>query len=223
MSKPCPDCLVLYKIRPARVTAVTDKVEIELEGGKTKRVRDKDVMLLHPGPLRSLTELTPCSGEIEENWELLQDSTTELKELSELIYGDYTPATAWAAWQLVEEGIYFSGTPEQITPRPAEAVQEERERRLKKAQEEQAWAEFVARVQRGQIIEEDRKTLGEVEALALGSRDNSRILNALGVQETPVNAHRLLVKTGYWERNENPYPRRFGINETIRVAAGTSA
>jgi len=215
MSKPSPDCLVLYKIRPARVTAVTDKVEIELEGGKTKRVRDKDVVVLHPGPLRSLAELTPCNGEIEENWQLLEDSTTELRELSELIYGDYTPATAWAAWQLVEEGIYFSGTPEQITPRPAEAVQEERERRLRKAEEERAWAAFVTRVQQGRIIEEDRKILGEVEALALGLRDNSRILTTLGVQESPVNAHRLLVKTGYWEANENPYPRRLGVNLTI--------
>jgi exoribonuclease-2 len=146
MSKLSPDCLVLYKIRPARVTAVTDKVEIELEGGKTKRVRDKDVVVLHPGPLRNLTELTPCSGEIEENWELLEGSTTEIKELSELIYGDYTPATAWAAWQLVEEGIYFSGTPQEITPRPAEAVQEERERRLRKEEEERAWTAFVERV-----------------------------------------------------------------------------
>ncbi|MGD8587572.1 MAG: RNB domain-containing ribonuclease [Chromatiales bacterium] len=215
MSKPIPDCLVLYKIRPARVTAVTDKVEIELEGGKTKRVRDKDVVVLHPGPLRRLADLTPCRGEVEENWELLEDSTTEIKELSELIYGDYTPATAWAAWQLVEEGVYFSGTPQQITARPAQAVREEQERRVRKAQEEQAWAAFVERVQRGQIIEEDRKTLGEVEALALGMRDNSRILAALGVQETPVNAHRLLVRTGYWELNENPYPRRLGINQTI--------
>jgi exoribonuclease-2 len=215
MSKPVAGSLVLYKIRPARVTAVTDKVEIELEGGKTKRVRDKDVVVLHPGPLRSLAELTPCRGEVEENWELLEESTTEIKELSELIYGDYTPATAWAAWQLVEEGIYFNGTPAQITPRSAQAVREEQERRLKKAQEEQAWAAFVERVQRGQILEEDRKTLGEVEALALGLRDNSRILGALGVQESPVNAHRLLVKTGYWERNENPHPRRLGINQEI--------
>jgi exoribonuclease-2 len=219
MSRPVTGSLVLYKIRPARVTGVTDKVEIELEGGKTKRVRDKDVVLLHPGPLGNLAELTPCSGEVEENWELLEDSTTEIRELSELIYGDYTPATAWAAWQLVEEGIYFTGTPDQISARPAHAVKEEQERRYKKAQEEQAWAAFVERIQRGEMIEADRKPLAEVEALALGSRENSRILNALGVQETPVNAHRLLVKVGYWEVNENPYPRRLGINQALPEAA----
>ncbi len=215
MSKPVTGSLVLYKVRPARVTGVTDKVEIELAGGKIKRVRDKDVVLLHPGPLHNLVGVDALHGEVEENWELLEDSTTEIRELSELIFGDYTPATAWAAWQLVEEGLYFSGTPEQITPRPAAEVQEEREKRLRKAQEEQAWESFMARIERGEMLEEDRKPLGEVEALALGTRDNSRILNALGVQETPVNAHRLLVKTGYWQVNENPYPRRLGINEAI--------
>ena len=207
--------LVLYKIRPARIKEISDKIEIELEGGKTKRVRDKDIELLHPGPLSSLKVLTPRSGEVEENWELLEDSTTDIKELSELIYGDYTPATAWAAWQLVEEGIYFTGTPEQITPRPAERVREEQESRAQKAREEQEWKEFVERVGQGCIIEEDRKTLGEVEMLALGRRNNSRILKTLNIQENPVNAHRLLVSTGYWTPNENPYPRRQGINESI--------
>ncbi|MEN8180430.1 MAG: RNB domain-containing ribonuclease [Pseudomonadota bacterium] len=213
MSKLLPASLVLYKIRPARVKEITDKIEIELEGGKTKRVRDKDITLLHPGPLVSLKDLTPRSGEVEENWELLEGSTTEIRELTELIFGDYTPATAWAAWQLVEEGVYFEGTPESINPRPAEAVQDEQERRARKAQEEQAWNAFVKRVEQGSILEEDRKPLGEVEMLALGRREGSRLLNVLNIQETPVNAHRLLVKTGYWSPDENPYPRRQGINE----------
>ncbi|MDJ0807336.1 MAG: RNB domain-containing ribonuclease [Gammaproteobacteria bacterium] len=215
MSKLMPGSLVLYKIRPARIREVSDKIEIELEGGKSKRVRDKDITLLHPGPLASLRELTPQSGEVEENWELLEGSTTEIRELTELIFGDYTPATAWAAWQLVEEGIYFSGEPDRITPRSMEWVREEQEKRAKKAQEEQAWKAFVERVEQGRILEEDHKTLGEVEMLALGRREGSRILKALNIQESPVNAHRLLVRTGYWTANENPYPRRQGINETI--------
>ncbi len=213
MSKILPGSLVLYKIRPARVRQTNDKIEIELEGGKTKRVRDKDITLLHPGPLNSLNDLTPRGGEVEENWELLEGSTTEIRELTELIYGDYTPATAWAAWQLVEEGIYFEGEPESITPRPAAAVKEEQESRTRKAREEEEWNAFIKRVEQGNILEEDHKPLGEVEMLALGRREGSRILNLLNVQETPVNAHRLLVKTGYWSLNENPYPRRQGINE----------
>jgi exoribonuclease-2 len=207
--------LVLYKIRPARVIEVTDKITIELEGGKSKRVRDKDVVLLHPGPLADLRQLTPQSGEVEENWELLEGAETDIKELSELVFGDYTPAMAWAAWELVAEGIYFEGEPASIRPRSADAVTSEIAARSKKAAEAEAWEGFIRRVRAGEIIEEDRKTLGEVEALALEKRENSRILQALEIQETAVNAHRLLLSTGYWPPNENPYPRRMGVDETI--------
>lgn len=213
MTRPVAGSLVLYKIRPARVTEVTDKITIELEGGKSKRVRDKDVTLLHPGPLGGLQELTPCQGEVEENWELLEGDQTHIEELSELIYGDYTPATAWSTWQLVQEGIYFEGTPQRIRPRPAEAVRAEQAERQHKAEQAAAWEDFVQRMQRGELLEADRKPLGEVEALALKRREGSRILQALGVQETPANAHRLLVSTGYWRPDENPYPRRMGVNE----------
>ncbi|MCU7795488.1 MAG: RNB domain-containing ribonuclease [Candidatus Thiodiazotropha sp. (ex Myrtea spinifera)] len=214
MSKLTTGALVLYKIRPARITEVSDKISLELEGGKTKRVRDKDVVLLHPGPLSNLNQLSAQQGEVRETWELLEGGATEISEFSELIYGDYTPATAWAAWQLVAEGIYFEGEPGAIRSRPADLVDAEITAREQKAAEEQAWSEFIQRVEQGSIIEEDRKALGEVEQLALNRRTSSRILQALGIQENPVNAHRLLVRTGYWSPNENPYPRRAGIDMT---------
>ncbi len=207
--------LVLYKIRPARVTEVSDKIGLELEGGKTKRVRDKDVMLLHPGPLSSLNQLTPLEGEVREVWELMEGSESPIGEFSELLYGDYTPASAWAAWQLVAEGIFFEGSPDAIRARPAEQVEAEIAERERREAEARAWDEFIRRVEAGHIIEEDRKILGEVEQLALEKRNGSRILQALGVQETPVNAHRLLVSTGYWHASENPYPGRAGINMQI--------
>jgi exoribonuclease II len=207
--------LVLYKIRPARVVEVSDKIVIELDGGKSKRVRDKDIELLHPGPCTGLSQLQPVDGDVEENWELLEGVETDIKELSELVFGEYTPATSWAAWQLVSDGIYFEGEPQAIRPRPAAAVQAEIESRSRKAAEAEAWNGFLQRLKQGAIIEEDRKALNEVEALALGKRDSSRILQALDLMENQVSAHRLLVKVGYWPANENPYPRRQGINETI--------
>ena len=215
MSKMNTGALVLYKIRPALVTEVSDKIGLELEGGKTKRVRDKDVVMLHPGPLSSLKQLQPLEGDLQETWELLEGSETELAEFAELLFGDYTPASAWAAWQLVTEGVYFEGEPSAIRARPAEQVQAEIAERERKAAEAQAWDAFMQRVESGAIIEDDRKTLGEVEQLALEKRSGSRILQALGVQETAVNAHRLLVRTGYWTANENPYPRRAGIDMSV--------
>jgi exoribonuclease-2 len=212
MSRLSPDALVLYKIRPARVTEVSDKISLELEGGKTKRVRDKDVVLLHPGPLSNLSQLVPLEGDVEEIWELLEGGETEIAEFSELIFGEYTPVSAWASWLLVADGVYFEGIPSAIRARTAEAVTTEIAERQRKATEAREWDEFIQRVEAGSIIEEDRKILGEVEQLALEKRNNSRVMQALGVSETPVNAHRLLVSTGYWEANENPYPRRAGID-----------
>ena len=52
-----PGALVLYKARPALVTGVADKIEIALEQDKSKRVRSKDVVLLHPGPTPGLSGL----------------------------------------------------------------------------------------------------------------------------------------------------------------------
>ena len=105
-----PDSLVLYKVRPARVLSVSNKIEIELDGGKTKRVRDKDVVLLHPGPVGRLADLAASSGDVDEAWSLLEGAQTNLRELAELAFGDYTPASAWAAWELVADGLYFEGT-----------------------------------------------------------------------------------------------------------------
>ena len=203
--------LVLYKVRPARVLALGEKIDIELEGGQTKRVRPKDIEPLHPGPLTRLADLAPLHGPVEETWELLDGADTDLKELAELLYGDFTPASAWAAWQLVADGLYFSGSPWAIQPRDREAVESERAQRDAKAKAERDWAAFLARMQQGQAAPEDRERLVEVERLANGQTGYSRILVALGHQETPANAHRMLIKVGYWAADHNPYPARCGI------------
>ena len=70
--------LVLYKNRPARVAHAGERLEIELDEGKTLRVRPKDVVLLHPGPLQSLADLQAPFGEVETAWELLAGGTTSL-------------------------------------------------------------------------------------------------------------------------------------------------
>ena len=59
------DSLVVYKKRPARLVKSGERLEIEIEGGNIVKVRPKDIEPLHPGPLRSLKEVTgsqPASG-----------------------------------------------------------------------------------------------------------------------------------------------------------------
>jgi len=210
--KPVADSLVLYKIRPARVLSVGEKIEIELEGGQSKRVRPKDIAVLHPGPLRNLNQLQPVEGELEEAWELLDGGETHIQELTELIYGDFSPAGAWAAWQWVADGLYFSGTPENILSRSAEEVERDRIEREAKANAKREWEGLIARLQERRFDAGDRKQLAEVERLALGRTEQSRILKALSIQETREHAHRLLVGIGYWEPDYNPYPARYNLS-----------
>ncbi|WP_295434146.1 RNB domain-containing ribonuclease [uncultured Thiodictyon sp.] len=208
---PPANSLVLYKVHPARIVNLGEKIEIELAGGQSKRVRAKDVELLHPGPLRSLTELAPQQGEPEAAWELLEGAETTLQELAELAFNAFTPATAWAAWQLVADGLNFSGTPAAIRARTREEVERIRAERGAKANAESDWQAFLVRMADSCPAPEDGARLGEVERLALGQSERSRILEALGHEQTPVNAHRALIQVGYWTDRHNPYPRRCAV------------
>lgn len=203
------DSLVLYKNRPARITHLSDKkLDIQTDQGETVSVRPKDVTLLHPGPLRSLSELKPPNGEVTAAWELLAGETTTLTELAELAFDAYTPATAWAVQQLLADGLYFSGILDAIAVHTAERVATIQAARATKAAEEQAWQSFLVRMQSGRHEPADERYLSDVVALALQQREQSRVLRALGREETPQNAHLLLLATGYWTATFNPYPLR---------------
>jgi exoribonuclease-2 len=205
-----PGSLVLYKIHPAIVSSVADKIEIQLSGGKSKRVRDKDVMLLHPGPLQSLGALEPGEAAVEEAWELLEGEQVGLSDLAELLYGEFSPAAAWGAWQTLQDGLYFEGDVGAIRRRSESAIAQERAERARRDQAEQAWAGFLDRVERAALVDEDRKRLAEVERVALGQSERSRILTSFELTETPEAAHRFLVRCGYWTPDFNPWPLRAG-------------
>ena len=207
-----PDSFVLYKNRPARVISVSDKkIDVQTESDGTLSLRPKDVTLLHPGPLRHLQDLKPPAGEVTAAWELLAGETTTLPELAELAYDTYTPSTAWAVWQLLTEGLYFSGTPDAVVVHTPEIVAGIQAQREAKAAEERAWQAFLERTQAGQFAPEDGRYLSDVVALALAQREQSRVLRALNREQTPQNAHALLLTTGYWAPTVNPYPQRLGV------------
>lgn len=205
-----PGSLVLYKIRPALVTGVTDKIEIELEGGKTKRVRERDVELLHPGPTAGLKTLQTPAPNLEEAWELIEGEPVPLADLAELLYGEFTPATAWGTWELVADGLYFEGEPAAIQARAVDRVRAEKAEREAKAAAAREWDEFITRVEQAALESNDRKRLAEVERVALGTAEHSRILAHFGVPEQPEQAHRFLLRCGYWPGEHNPHPARVG-------------
>ena len=205
-------CLLLYKNQPALLAQSGDKkIEIVLSDGRSLSVRPKDVSLLHPGPLHSLASLTPPPGDVETAWELLQGSSSTLPELAELAFNGFTPASAWAVWQLLDDRLYFTGPPDKIVAQSPEQVAAERATRAARAAEEQAWLSFLSRLGKGQIEVADGRYLQEVAALALGQKQKSQVLRALNQPETPEAAHALLLQVAYWGANNNPYPARAGL------------
>jgi exoribonuclease-2 len=143
--------LVVYKNRPALVVACGEKLEISVLGGETLKVREKDVELIHPGPVRPEEEAVqaPAAANVREAWELLEGSEVPLKELAELAYGDFSPQSAWAAYKLLKEGLYFSGTVDALRPRDAAAVaagEQKREEKQREAREREAFLDRLKKL-----------------------------------------------------------------------------
>ena len=204
--------LLLYKNKPARlVTPGSKKIGLDIaESGKAS-VRPKDVTLLHPGPLKSLADLRPLVGDVMTAWELLAGETTTLEELAELAFDEFTPATAWATWQIVADGLYFMGTPEVIKARTEEEVKKLKTARAEKEAKAEAWSSFLTRLQENRLQPEDGRYLQDLITLAQKQSKQSKILEALKQAETPENAHALLLKLGQWDNHTNPYPIRIGV------------
>lgn len=239
-------CLVIYKNRPALVTGIGEKIEIfplgEAEDKKI-RVREKDIEFLHPGPLTNSANFGEDlpRGDVRGAWELLEDSALSLREMAELVYGEYTPRSAWAAYLLLRDGLYFSGDIQAIRARPAAEVEAGEKKRSEKQRDTEERETLLALLRAkklcfaggapvpgGELREPEagegqpdrasfteaqvRKFLQDAEALAYGKTDKSRTLKDLGRPETPEEAHRLFLETGLWTARTNPYPARFGLS-----------
>ncbi len=218
--------LVYYKSKAARVDAIGDKDDkIEISILKTtKRVRDKDIKLLHPGPVSDIStldiELPDPPEALSETLELLEEEAVSLSELSDFLYGEFSPQSAWSSWMLVMDGLYFELLADEnakdagedlIKARPQDLIAADKEKRESRIQQQEAWDTLIKCISNGRIEETDYPQLIEVEQLACGERENSRILKAAGIQETKEAAHALLIKLGYWPQEYNPWPRRMGV------------
>jgi len=206
------DALVLYKQVPARIADIlSDKIQIILPDGKEKKVREKDITLLHNGPVKTLPEGIPPGGQPEEAWELLQGETPSLEELAELVFGEYSVKSAWGAFLLLNRTPWFRGTVDDIgvrTPQDVENIIREAE---EKREAEERWSAFISDLKKGTILDENRGFLTDLEQYCLQNNKKSRILQDLGRQQTPENAHRMLLQLGIWDLRRNPWPDRFKL------------
>ncbi|GHT98170.1 exoribonuclease II [Spirochaetia bacterium] len=219
--------LVIYKTHPALVTEEAlsgEKIGIALPGGEKLKVREKDIEPLYTDPIKDtadypgiLEQEEADVGDVQGAWELLKETslpetTVPLKELAELAYGEYTPKTAWAAYGLLRDGLYFSGTIGAIRPRAAADVAADEQKRAGKQREMMERGAFLQRLRANRLVlPADAHFLQDAEALAYGKTEKSRTLKELGLSETPLDAHRLLLNAGFWTPLINPHPTRFGL------------
>jgi exoribonuclease-2 len=220
--------LALYKNRPALVLEIKDRIEIRLEDGSSLRVRDKDLALLHEGPVKELPQGL-SNGDFETARRMLAPGASlAWSDLAELVFGDSGPAQVLACWQEANLGLLFKIEDGRPLPLDDEAVAREAQ---KKARKEGEAAERAAFVERARKIRADRRKaspdadrrpgtaisfedsdgrfLSEIEALAYGKSERSRTCADLGMAETPESAHVFLLAVGAWDETVNPHPCRF--------------
>ena len=213
--------LVAYQGQPARVSHAGEKLELQTARGAV-RVRPKDVVFLHPGPLVGLSELeASLPGEFNLAWELAAGQTLSFAELAELALGETSPRALWQTYYQSQEDFRFEIKAGEVRLKSAEEVAA-LEAKLKQEQaKEERFQEALARVRAGGFIPEDRPYLAELEAVALGKQTRTRFAQALGTQ-TPEAAHRLLLKIGAWHF-ENPHPSRQALLKVPELVAAPSA
>jgi exoribonuclease-2 len=210
------NALAIYKNKPALVKEIAnDKITIAIYGGDKIKVREKDIEMLHPGPVKDFKDIKESDNiNLEETWELLlaDDGAVSLKELAELAFGEYSPASAWAAYNLLLDGLYFTGTIAAIRPRKQNEVEADKKKREEKSAASNERTLFLERMRKRCPQQEDRRFIQDIEALALGKSAKSRTMKELGLGETPEEAHALLLECGFWNTLNNPHPARFNVS-----------
>ncbi len=201
--------LVMYKARPALARRDDDRIELSFSDGSTIRVRDKDVEVIHTGPLRTLPQ--PASGgEFDTAWEMTAGSPLGLEELAELAFGASGPAERLACRLVAQEGVLFKMLDGKIFALSAEERANDEARKQRKEGEASERAAFVQRAKNLKLEPGDERFWGEVEALALGKTQKSKTAGEIGAGDKPETAQAWLLKAGLWTPYINPHPSRSG-------------
>mgnify|MGYP001298280777 CR=1 FL=1 len=198
--------LVVYKGRPAHiVSSTTHKYEISFADGSSQKVREKDFRLIHP----SFSSVHSNYPEVDTS--ILNDLDVEslsLKELTEWLFDEYTSQNAWFVYLMSEDGLYFFWNRDVLVIRPLDQIETIRESRKEKASEEESLQRCIDNLRKYAYDDIDIYWIHEIEQVALNQSKHSKALSALSIENTPENAHHLLVKIKYWSDFNNPYPQR---------------
>ncbi len=202
--------LVAYKGKAALVTGSGDKLDLAIEGGTAAKVREKDVILLHAGPVAKLPAPRQ-GGDFETARQMIPGERAELSAVCELVFGEYAPDAALACWLAALEGSLFRVDGDGLVALNDEERDREAGRRARKEGEAAEREAFVARAKAAKLEPGDERLSGELEAFALCKAAKSRLATEIGLSETPEAVHAFLLRAGVWPRHYNPWPQRSGL------------
>ena len=207
--------LVAYKGRPAQViSSTTHKYEISFLDGSSQKVREKDFRFIHP-------EFASVHSDCPEvDISILNDLDIEfisLNELTEWLFDDYTSQNAWFVYLMSVDGLYFFWNKDVLVLRPEEQIEKIKANRQEKALEEESLKRCINNLNNSSYDDKDIIWISEIEQVALNQSKHSKAMSALSIENTPENAHRLLINIKYWSEYKNPYPQRNKIDRDEEI------
>jgi len=209
--------LVAYKGKPAKVVAVTThKYEVSFSDGSSQKVREKDFRYIHP-EFSNVSD--QCSNADISILNDLQEESLSLQEITEWIFDDFTSQNAWCAYLMSEDGLYFYWSKDALMLRPIEQVKIIQTQRNEKALAAESLERCIINLNNNVFDNDDIVWINEIEQVALNQSKHSKAMSALSIENTPENAHELLVKLKYWSEFTNPYPQRHKVylDEEVQV------
>lgn len=215
--------LVLFKGRLGLVSSCGGGKIVVAVDGEERKLRDKDVFPVHPGPLSKIPAPRQ-GGDFGTAHAMLVPGETSSGPVSwqdfcELVFGDYSPDAAVACVQAALEESLFrlsGGLPEAISP---EEIRRAREKLEKKNREAENRASFIAGLKaslrdRGlagkDLGSRHPALLAELENFVLGKSERCALAAEAGIAETMEAVHSALIASGLWEDSRNPWPFRAG-------------
>ena len=209
--------LVAYKGKPAKIVAsTTHKYEVSFSDGSSQKVREKDFRYIHP-EFSNVSD--QCSNADISILNDLQEESLSLQEITEWIFDDFTSQNAWCAYLMSEDGLYFYWSKDALMLRPIEQVKIIQTQRNEKALAAESLERCIVNLNNNIFDNDDIVWINEIEQVALNQSKHSKAMSALSIENTPENAHELLVKLKYWSEFTNPYPQRHKVylDEEVQV------
>jgi len=221
-----PGFLVIYKNQLARVASLSDgRLSLEFESGEAKKVREKDVSLLH-GSVSSRIPPLLEGGDFETAHAMLASGIqgrdpipTTWKELAELVFGEYSPAAAASCARFAAKGSLFGIGDDGPYALSLEEIEHQRLKSEEKLLEGNRRSSFIAALRaaikgKGSVILDSKpefaRYLSELESFAQGTGERCPIAAEGGIAETRESVHQALLDSGIWKKSRNPWPARAG-------------